>query len=55
MRKIQLKHDIYIPGWGNLHAGEEYKVLRYNQRFVYIPLGQCECRLARKADCEKVY
>lgn len=54
MRKIKLKDDVYVPGWGTVRGGTEFKVERYNSRFVYIKLGKCEFRLARSR-VEKVY
>lgn len=56
MRKIKIKHDMNIPGWGWLRQGQEFKVESYNSRFVYVLLAdRVRLRLARKADCEKVY
>ena len=56
MRKIRIKHDLNIPGWGLLRKGEEYRVESYNSRFVYILLAdRVRLRLARNGDCEKVY
>ena len=56
MRKIRLRHDVVVPGWGRIAAGTAFKVARYNSRFVYVELRpSVELRLARKADCEKVY
>ena len=56
MRKIRVTHDLYIPGWGRIPARTEFKVERYNQRFVYVLVGErVELRLARKSDCQKVY
>lgn len=56
MRKIKLSHDMNIPGWGWLRQGQEFKVESYNSRFVYVLLAdRVRLRLARKADCIKVY
>lgn len=56
MRKIKISHDLMIPGWGLIRKGTAFKVERYNSRFVYVLLAdRCELRLARKADCIKVY
>ena len=56
MRKIRIRHDLRIPGWGLIPAGVEFKVDRYNSRFVYVELREgVTLRLARKGDCEKVY
>ena len=56
MRKIRIKHDMYIPGWGKIYKGEEYKVDKFNQRFVYVTLSSgAILRLARKGDTETIY
>lgn len=55
MKKIELRHDMYIPGWGELKKGERFNVLEYNKRFVYVAIGACRLRLARKGDCIVVY
>ena len=56
MRKISIRHDMVIPGWGLIRKGEMFKVFRYNSRFVYVSLrDHVELRLARKRDCEVIY
>ncbi len=56
MRKIRTKHDLMIPGWGRIPMGTEFKVDKYNSRFVYVELRPgVVLRLARKGDCEKIY
>ena len=56
MKKIRLRHDMMVPGWGLIPAGTAFKVDRYNSRFVYVVLRDgVFLRLARKADCEKIY
>lgn len=55
MRKIELKHDMNIPGWGILKQGEKFKVIEFNKRFIYVELGKCKLRLARKRDCNILY
>lgn len=56
MKKIRLKATMQIPGWGEIPAGTEFKVDRFNKRFVYVRLkDRVVLRLARKADCEIVY
>lgn len=56
MKKIRTKHDLQIPGWGNISAGTEFKVDKFNKRFVYVKLkDRVTLRLARKADCEVIY
>jgi len=56
MKKIRLRHDMRIPGWGLIREGAEFKVDHFNSRFVYVALREgVILRLARKADCEKVY
>lgn len=56
MRKIEISHDLMIPGWGLIPKGATFKVERYNSRFVYVMLNAaCELRLARKGDCKKLY
>ena len=56
MRKIKTRHDLNIPGWGAIPAGTEFKVEKFNKRFVYIQLkDHVTLRLASKADCEVIY
>ena len=56
MKKIKIKHDMNIPGWGRISAGTPFKVERFNKRFVYVEVAErVTLRLARKADCEIVY
>ena len=56
MRKIKIRHDLNIPGWGMISAGTQFKVVRYNKRFVYVMVKYgVELRLARKSDCEVMY
>lgn len=55
MKKISLKKDLFIPGWGALQEGERFDVVRFNSRFVYVRLGDCELRLARKSECNIIY
>lgn len=55
MKKIKMKRDLKIPGWGLIPAGTAFKVIRYNKLYVYVQCGQCELKLARKGDCEVVY
>ena len=56
MKKIALKNTTYIQGWGEIQKGTQFRVERYNQRFVYVRLSSgVSLRLARKADCEVIY
>lgn len=56
MKKIRLKNDMNIKGWGLLPKGTALNVIRFNKRFVYCELKErVTLRLARKADCEIVY
>ena len=56
MRKIRTKHELNIPGWGIIPSGTQFKVVRYNKRFVYVEVKErVELRLARKSDCEVMY
>ena len=56
MRKIKIKEDMNIPGWGKLSAGTPFKVKEFNKRYVYVELKpHVTLRLARKRDCEVVY
>ena len=56
MRKIKIRNDLNIPGWGKIPAGTPFKVEKFNKRFVYVRLNSgAILRLARKADCEIVY
>ena len=56
MKKIELKHDMQIPGWGFIPAGTKFNVEKYNNRFVYVKVRErVILRLARKGDCNIVY
>ena len=56
MKKIAIKHDMNIPGWGLIEEGTTFKVDRFNKRFVYVKLHErVELRLARKGDCIVIY
>lgn len=56
MRKIEIKHDIMIPGWGYIKEGTRYKVERFNKRHVYVKMvSGAILRLARKRDCNIIY
>lgn len=56
MKKIKTRHDLNIPGWGFIPAGTQFKVEKFNKRFVYVELKErVNLRLARKADCEVLY
>lgn len=48
MRKVKIKEDIRIMGYGMLRRGEMFDVEKHNSRFVYIRLGMCELRLSLK-------
>lgn len=54
MKKIKLKKDLYIMGVKTLLAGTEFKVDKYNSRYVYVTFIGCTLRLPRK-DVEKIY
>lgn len=56
MRKIKTRHDLNIPGWGFIPAGTEFKVQKFNSRFIYVTVKErVVLRLARKSDCEVIY
>lgn len=56
MKKIRLRNDLKIPGYGIIQKGTEYKVEKYNSRFVYVRVESgAILRLARRGDCEVVY
>jgi len=56
MKKICVRRDIVVPGWGLIPAGSAFRVDRYNSRYVYVKLAEgVVLRLARKSDCEKIY
>ena len=55
MRKIKVIKDMYIQGWGTIKAGTEYKVDRYNTRYVYVILKDGVTMQFRRKDVEKVY
>ena len=48
MRKVKIKDDIRIIGYGILRKGEIFDVEKHNSRFVYVRLGVCELRLSVK-------
>ena len=54
MRKIRIKQDTRIIGVGVIPAGTEFKVEKFNSRFVYVRYIGCELRLSR-GTVEKVY
>lgn len=54
MKKVRLKVDTKIMGYGTIESGTEFKVEKYNTRYVYVRLGNCELQLSVK-DVEKVY
>lgn len=54
MKKVKLLNDTYIQGYGTIKAGTQFKVERFNSRYVYVKLGNCELQLSRK-EVEKVY
>lgn len=53
MKKVKLKNDTKIIGYGTIKSGTEFKVEKYNTRYVYVKLGNCELQLSVK-DVEKV-
>ena len=56
MKKIELKNDMVIPGYGFIPAGTKYKVDKYNNRFIYVQVNPgVILRLARKRDCNILY
>lgn len=56
MKKIKLKNDMSIPGYGKLAQGTSFMVDSYNKRFVYVQVApRVTLRLARKRDCEVIY
>ncbi|MBR4377339.1 MAG: hypothetical protein IKP50_00415 [Bacilli bacterium] len=56
MKKIRLRNDLKISGYGMILKGTEYKVEKYNTRYVYIRVESgALLRLARRGDCEVVY
>lgn len=56
MKKIEISHNLTIPGWGIIPAGQQFKVEKYNSRYVYIKLKErVILRVARKADCKIIY
>lgn len=56
MKRIAIKHDIQVPGWGMIKEGSQYKVDKFNSRYVYIKLHEhVILRLARKGDCIVLY
>lgn len=48
MRRVKIKNDIRIMGYGVLHKDEIFNVEKHNNRFVYVRLGMCELRLSIK-------
>jgi hypothetical protein len=48
MKKVKIKDDIRIMGYGMLRKGEIFDVEKHNSRFVYVRLGMCELRLSIK-------
>lgn len=54
MKKIRLIKDLKIIGYGTIKSGTEFKVEKYNTRYVYVDLNRCTLQLSRK-DVEKIY
>lgn len=54
MKKVRLKEDLYIMYFGKVKAGTEFKVDRFNNRFVYVKYLGCVLRLSRK-EVEVIY
>lgn len=56
MKKIKTSRELNIPGWGIIPAESEFKVEKFNKRFVYVKLTEyTTLRLAKKADCIVLY
>lgn len=54
MKKVRLIKDLKIIGYGTIKSGTEFKVEKYNTRYVYVDLNGCALQLSRK-DVEKIY
>lgn len=54
MKKVRLIKDLKIIGYGTIKSGTEFKVEKYNTRYVYVDLNGCTLQLSRK-DVEKIY
>lgn len=53
MKKIKLKRDVYVPGYGLVKKETPFDVTSYNSRYIYVKLSKgSNIRLARKSDCE---
>lgn len=48
MRKIELKNDLKIMGYGTIKKGTTFKVEDYNSRYTYVKLGLCTLKLTKK-------
>lgn len=48
MKKVKIKKDIRIIGYGIIRKGEIFNVEKHNSRLVYVRLGMCELRLSVK-------
>ena len=54
MRKIRLKQPVTVMGVGTIPEGTQFKVDKYNKRFVYVTFIGCQLRLSRIL-VEKIY
>ena len=52
LKKVKLKNDTYMNGYGVIKAGTKFEVKRYNTRYVYVKFKNLELQLSRK-DVEK--
>ena len=56
MKKIKLSHDVKVRGYGIIPKGTEFKVKRFNSRYVYVDVRDgVELQLSRKNDTETIY
>lgn len=53
MKKVRIKEDIRIMGYGVIRKGTIFDVEKHNSKLVYVRLGMCELRLSVK-DVEAV-
>lgn len=45
MKKIELKEDLKIVGYGTIPKGTVFKVEKFNSRFVYVKINGCTLQL----------
>lgn len=48
MKKIRITERLWVPGIAEYSKGEEFEVVRQNNRFTYVMIDNREYRIANK-------